>query len=387
MERVKPRKRRKRINGLLIFILIMFFLDLVLAGALYGIQYYKNRPEKQLEKFCEAAYKKDWNSLYDTLNLPRDSSLNRQLFIDAKKDDVDKGLYTGFTYEEVEARPASRREPFYGDTAETRTYLVSFGRTDGRDPTQWHVTMVKTGRFLGLFDIWKVSPERFLVHNTAFTIQKGAGIRLNGFEIQFPEDSEGYWQGFGVPNLFKGYYQLEVFMEGMESYYQELNLKKNNESYVIQLSVGKEEKEKLLLQAKDDIEKILSAAMGDRNFGSVSDLFHVEVLNKDTIQKEFAALKKKGSAGEKPGMTWLEISNMTGSIEGDDTSSENAASNDEKTVTVTGTVYEKYIYKSEETGGAENAEASFPITMVCTYRRANDQWKLINMPVKAAMFK
>lgn len=371
------------------FLSALIFFEFLLAAALMGVLVlcYKksSSPEAVVSAYCEGVARRDWGAVYDTLNVPKNATLTKQMFIDAKRNYTDEGLYYVEGYEETGDWDPSIEsyESWYGDEPEMLAYDVSFGRTDGKKPISWRVTLVKSGKKYALFDQWKISPKQYIIRNTGFTVPKGVELTLNGKKVLIDEWAEGNWQSFGIEYLFAGDYQVEASMDGMKTYQEDLKLKESDGSYTIQLLPGSEGQAELLKQAKDDIQEILNAALTNRSFGTVSDLFASEDLKAGGIQNLYNELKKKGSNGD-VGITWVTVQDLTGTI----SVREDAYYTDEENDMIArlhGTVVEKYIAK-DGSSQLSNNEKTFEIDIEAEYTRTNGQWKLIKLPVTADMF-
>ncbi|MDO5337639.1 MAG: hypothetical protein Q4E89_09365 [Eubacteriales bacterium] len=384
MTQDKQKQKTERISLLRVFILSELMLAVILAAIFFWCGAMYAKPENAVAKFCEALRVKDWNTVYDLLNVPENSSLSKQMFINARRNDNNTEMYSEVTWELSDREPKlTTYETWYGETPELKAYDSVFTKSDGSGTVDFKINLVKTGKRFWLFDEWKVSPVHYIVKNTGFTVPKGASVTLNGAEVGVDKWAEGSWQSFGIPYLFRGTYQLEVSMDGMETYRNNLRLTKNRQDFTIQLLPDTEIQNAILKQAEEDIERILSAALTDKSFGTVSDVFSTDALKDGSIQSAYNDLRAKASIGEE-GVTWLEITNMKGIL----TARENAYNTNEENdmiVSLSGHVNEKYIYLSEQTNSLVNDAREFEIEIKAVYTRINGLWKLISLPVTADM--
>lgn len=377
-------QKTERISILRVFIWAELMLAIILAfiffwcGAMYA------KPETAVAKFCEALRGKDWNTVYDLLNVPKNSSLSKQMFINARRNDNDKEMYSSVTWELADREPKlTTYESWYGEEPELKAYDTFFTKANGEGVVTFKVNLVKTGKRFWFFDEWKVSPVHYIVKNTGFTIPKGASVTLNGVEVEVNKWAEGNWQSFGIPYLFRGAYQLEVSMDGMETYRNNLRITKHKQDFTIQLLPDSDMQNAILKQAEEDIEKILSAALTDKSFGIVSDVFSTDALKDGSIQAAYNDLRTKASIGEE-GVTWLEITNMKGTLSAREKAYNTNEEND-MIVSLSGHVNEKFIYMSEQTNSLVNDTREFEIQIRAVYTRSNGQWKLISLPITADM--
>lgn len=377
--------KKTRIGFLTVFIIFEIFLALILAGILgwYGTR--NSSPGSVMKTYCEAVAKKDWSTVYDVLNVPKNSSLTKQLFVDARRKNNRQGIFSSVTWEEtVDWDPEIQEyEKWYGTEPSMKAYDATFYRTDGKDPVQWRVTLVKSRKKFFLFDEWKVSPQRYIIQSTGFTIPKGAAITLNGTKVMTDEWAEGNWQSFGIEFLFAGDYQLQVSMDGMQTYKDNLKLDKSGQCFTIQLLPTSDGQAELLEKAERDIQEILQAALTDKSFGTISDLFSTEVLKNGDIQNQYNELRKRGSIGGE-GISWLRIDQISGNLYAREAAYATDEEND-MIVNLTGHAYERYITSDGSSSGLMDNEKDFEISMQAQYARTNGQWKLIVFPVTADM--
>lgn len=382
MDQKRKRGKKVRISILRVLCLAEGLLAIVLAAVFFWCGIRNSRPEAALEKYCSALQTRDWNTVYDLLNLPNDGSLSRRMFVNARRYDNNGEYFSSYTYEKSDKEAAPRDyETWYGTDPVTRVYNTEFTKADGSEPARPVVLLVKTGKKFFLFDEWKVSPVSYLVLNTGFTIPLKSKMTLNGVEIMVDQREQGSKLSFGIPYLFKGWYQLEVSMDGMESYRESLPLTKSNSEHSIQLLPASGARNSVLERAEQDIQKILESALTNKSFGTVSDLFHPEALKDGEVQAAYNALRQKGSTGE-AGVTWVELTGLQGTL----AEKEPGAGGEESiVVNISGHAKERFIYMAEDLNALANGEREFDIQMSGEYSSSNGQWKLLSMPVTADM--
>lgn len=380
-------KRKKQgLRPVTVFVICECILAIALAVALYvcGMKY--SDPRRVMDQYCEAVMNKDWNAMYDLLNLPETSSLSKSMFINANRKNSGSGVYGSFYYKEEEGEGQTASYEWKNDRPpKTLGYEAVFKKiSDGSEVSQ-RVVLVRAGKKLLLFDQWKVSPRIFVATNVGFTIPKGAALRLNGAEILVNKKAEGDWQTFAIPYLFRGSYQLEVSMEGMETYREELSVRENDSMKEVTLLPAQAAKEELLLKAEQDVKGILDAAFTKKSFGTISDYFSTESLKDGTIQQAFNDLKRLASIGGETGITWVDIMGIQEKVSGN-TEADGTVGQNEILVTMTGHVKEKFIYMSPEINALANGEKEFDVEIQLRYTKVNGQWRLISLPVSAQMF-
>lgn len=380
------RRKRRQIRSITIFAGIEFVMLVVLAGIFWicGTKY--SNPERILKEYCQAVMEKDWNEVYDLLNVPKTSSLSKKMFVNARRNDNREGMYLFYEYE-----PANRDmtvqeyEKVNGVQPEAKGYYTRFVMDEEGNAARQVVTLVKTGKKLLFFDEWKVSPRIYIVSDVGFTLPKGAAMTLNGISIVVEKKPEGNWQKFAIPYLFKGSYQMEVAMDGMETYRQNLSVREDGQSMVVQLLPEQTSQDAILVKAGQDIESILAAAFTKKSFGTISDSFAPEALTDGSIQQAFNELKNIASNGGEEGITWVEIGGLQETLTAREGAYDSGEEND-MVVSLQGTVHEKFIYMSEEINALANDERQFTIQIQSEYTNVNGQWKLTGLPVTAQMF-
>jgi Predicted membrane protein len=291
----KKRKKRKfmRDYGLLI-IQTMICMGLVIAFVVIGKRVYSI--EKYAKNYFESVADGVWGEVYDYLELPDSEYLSKSNFMKSMVEA--KGfLYSSYR---VETAKEDSNEAIVSiiyvleDTGEKSVLSLKMRKSKERD-------------FL-FFPVWKVDGMDFLALNTKVQIPDGVSLTLN--EIPLEGNS------VQIPYLFGGSHLLEVRKEDMNGTSEVIQIPVGSDyTHVIDgLSLQESVKTEIFQTAARSFNNIFVAAMNQKDFAHISNLFINDETVNMQLKSEYEAFAKVICNEEGYGIKNLSFKNVNGSL-------------------------------------------------------------------------
>ena len=164
----------------------------------------------------------------------------------------------------------------YQAQGEMRTYTVPLQKVEGE---------------------WIINSD-FVCHDYCVYVPEGAKAWIDGIDLEkahmLTEEDEAYYggmNGYEIYNIFYGFYDIKVSMEGMEDFTETIWIEPGDSQYCLEhMSPEKETLDELIEQSRTNMQQIYSAALEGKNFAAIEELFVAEEETKRGIQESYDKL-------------------------------------------------------------------------------------------------
>ena len=251
----------------------------------------------------------DWNQVYNELELKESAFINKDAFLEMRKED-DKISYSKIKVESVADK----------NTAHVNITYYEKGSDYASGELQVKLTRQPKKSFL-FFDNWKVSPDNYVVNDFTIYAPQGADVYLDNQVIpdkyitkkSSSPDSDCYQ----IPQMFVGTHTSFISFDGFtgpetpvfaQYDYDYLSLEYDS------LSVTSKQQEEILNTAYGILQKELAAGVAGNDFSTIEDLFTDDsvVDAKDSYNSYY--LDNFAASGSRSAVKKLSLNNVTGSF-------------------------------------------------------------------------
>jgi Predicted membrane protein len=291
----KKRKKRKFMRDYgFIIMQALICIGLIIAFVMIGNKTYS--VEKYVQNYFESVADGAWEEVYEYLVLPDSEYLSKSNFVKSMAE-VESFSYSDYTVEVVE------------NDSDYTTVKILYILTDTQEKNTLLVNMQKSkSKAFLFFPVWKVEGTAFLAVDTKIQIPDGASIILN----EVPLDGDI----IQIPYLFAGSHLLKVSKKDM-----------NGTSEVIQIPAGRgythvagalkvqeSIKEEMFAVAARSLNNIFSAALNQKEFAYISNLFVSDKIVNEQMRSEYEAFAKELCDEDGYGVKNISFKNVNASL-------------------------------------------------------------------------
>ncbi len=298
-----PEKKEGLSTGdkLLLIELAAALLSIIIFVVVYNTQF---SAKSIAEKYAEAAFKRDWNSVYDTLYIDNSSEfLTKKAFITAQSMNASQ--------EKQRVRIKKIKKLTGGFTSQA--YRVSYRVEDYSD------TMTIELKRKGLS--WKVDTDEYLSKNYMVTVPSGADVTVDKIDITKdikPSTKKDGYDTYEIPVVFGSTHYIELSGDELEPHAQCLTFYYDKEDdtgnvtrSIINAPYNEKTLNKVMKQASKDLEAILKSASENKRMSEVDIFDNVEDGRLGIISEAYERLRNDtfGNADSSYTLTKYQITN------------------------------------------------------------------------------
>lgn len=228
--------------------------------------------KKVATKYVKAVEEADWDKAFSLMNLPEGEFLTKEGFIKAKSDE------SGVKITEIKAKDVSELKDLLDDEQSlgTKSVAVTYAYP-GSSTNVEYVTLDKLGtKFLFFFSQYKVSADGVVAFDSIIKVPAGSKLYINEVEVAASYKSENKstekQDYYVIPYLFQGDNVVKVQSQFAEDMEETVNFYGEGDSYSVSASSMNYKNEMLeaaKTQAKSDLEKLIAAAVEQKEFSSI----------------------------------------------------------------------------------------------------------------------
>lgn len=187
---------------------------IVIIAAAVGVNAAKTKfaPIKTAEEFANDLFSKNWNNVYNLINIEESEFVNKDTFIAMCENNPNcfgVDLNTA-TYYDVYC--TSGGEPGMERSLFTMSCVTEYGDED------IEFVVVKDKDRFWFFDTYKVEITYSPIVSYRIYAPSDSSVKVNGIEIAYVEETEEDYGYYGIDKILPGKYTLEVSRENCESY-------------------------------------------------------------------------------------------------------------------------------------------------------------------------
>ena len=182
-------RRHKKIVPLVIVAVVL----LLIVGV--GLRMFIN-PERVAIRFFKDYMAGNWEEVYENLNLPPAETMDKDHFLRVAQSWRSEE-YLDYQVEE---------EKGYQDELFLR-YRFTYSTSSSTSSSTKIITLAKSGKWLGIFDRYRVTLDELVAENCSVALPTGATLLVDGEIIEATADGDGLYV---LPPLFAGEHILEA---------------------------------------------------------------------------------------------------------------------------------------------------------------------------------
>lgn len=305
---------------------------LAAAGIFVGIRLLQDRYSARhtVERYAEALQAQDWATAYDCLDMQGETGLSREDYIAAQTAKTPE-LIQQVTVTEVQDSRAEEywkelsRElgiPVEEEKEENSVRMEISGLVNG-DMQTWTVTAVPTEKKWFFFDEWKIVPYNMYGEEVPISFPENASVTINGAALDasalensgsYGEDS--WYEGYVLPHVFYGGYQVRISQEGMEPWTKLVEYGGDAGAFDftdVFLMPTQETADALMKQYGQISQEYFSAALNGGEFRDLESYFTRDALEEGDAEREFQEIRESAyDSREQRGCLSMEVSDIRG---------------------------------------------------------------------------
>lgn len=222
-----------------------------------------NSPDKVVEKYIQGVKDSDLGAIYDTLDIPENEFMNKDLFVsvwgrDGEKSGVDE---CGFK------QTASDED--------TITYTVEYESEEhGNSESELVLEKQEEKNWL-IFDTYKVKSSEMVAENFEVSVPSGAELKIEGItaDKKYIDNESPERDVYVFPALYATELVFEVSTPYSEPTVKEIYASTNGEASIRELSLNSETKKALSEKTESFIKEFASFATDKKDFSELSSYF------------------------------------------------------------------------------------------------------------------
>ncbi len=279
---------------------LMLVLAVQIAAAallLYGIYAAGQKTfgaEKEAEDFFVSMANGDWDTVYDKLDLKESDFICSDLF-----EKANRGNSIGIVSNYEVRQKKDLEEMLEGNSSLAKEVTIDF-QSEG-NTQEYRVPLVKhAGKKYLLFDNWKIDAEKLICKDFYVYAPAGAkvsvdGIKLNKeYAVTASEESaspDASLDTYRIPELFKGLHDIKITMEGMDSVTDQIYATSDEEQFYLEsMNIKDKTLKQLIKKAAQNMKAIYDAALSEKNFASLKNLFTTNAESLAEIEESYRYL-------------------------------------------------------------------------------------------------
>jgi hypothetical protein len=284
-------KRRLLICG---FVILFLILCVIIINAL-------NDPLRIARGYMKAEINNDYDKLYSYLNVEDEGFTSKTMYLSTHQNSFKSSLdIVNYVIEENSASEGMFEKLLGINDSNvnkldllTKDYTISYTLDGDPEIHTKRLTLLREKNDLLIFRKWRVAAENTVMKNVLMIVPGGANVKIN--DVDLPEsllaadnalhyeygesfDSERN-QIYLIPQIFPGYYDVTVNFPFAEECQTAINIESDisNQFFPIEFNVTPtltdQSVETLRSQALLDITNLYHAAIENKEFGSIENLF------------------------------------------------------------------------------------------------------------------
>ena len=174
-------------------------------GIFYAIGERAGSPERYAEQYFSYFVTNNYEKMYEMVDCKESEFINKENFINKCEGEKVYGSITGYKL----SKPVEE-----GDNI---TYVVTYYIGADKKPNTYTITLnrqkEKTHMF---FDTWKVSVERFMIHDYSINVPVGTRVLMDGIDIsnyKVGTSEDGTLDNYIVNRIFSGDHTVSVHLD------------------------------------------------------------------------------------------------------------------------------------------------------------------------------
>ena len=205
-ESLKKDFKKKLLNFIVEAIKIIVVLAICAGiGIFYAIGERAGSPQRYAEQYFSYFVTNNYEKMYDMVDCNGSEFINRENFINKCEGEKVYGSITGYKL----SKPI--------EVGDNITYVVTYYIGADKKPNTYTITLnrqiEKTHMF---FDTWKVSLERFMIHDYSISVPVGTRVLMDGVDIEKYKKStseDGTLDNYVVNRIFSGDHTVSVHLD------------------------------------------------------------------------------------------------------------------------------------------------------------------------------
>lgn len=205
-ESLKKDFKKKALNFVIEAIKIIIVLAICAGiGIFYAIGERAGSSERYAEEYFSYFVTNNYEKMYDMVDCNESEFINKENFINKCEGEKVYGSITGYKL----SKPV--------EVGDNITYVVTYYIGAEKKPNTYTITLnrqiKKTHMF---FDTWKVSLERFMIHDYSISVPVGTRVLLDGIDIVKYKKStseDGTLDNYIVNRIFSGDHTVSVHLD------------------------------------------------------------------------------------------------------------------------------------------------------------------------------
>lgn len=274
---------RKPISKLTIAIIIEVVALVAVIYSMYSHEKEYYSAQKTSERFFVAMANGDWDEAYDMLDIKEGVFLNKKNFKTAGEINS-RGIVSDY---EVEAKGGEKN-------GKTKYYNVNYTKKSGATATEYLTLKKSKDKKYNLFETWKVSYSNLVMNEYMINVPEGAKVEFDGVTLddsyiysEFSLLSDGI-ETYCIQELFYGMHNIKVTMDGMDSIEEVVRVDSMNYSYnLYEMKLSDKMVSEIEESAVSNMKTIYEAAMNDKSFSSIKNLFTTDKDKLDDIEDDY----------------------------------------------------------------------------------------------------
>lgn len=260
----KYRDNIKRLTKTQIAVIVEAVCMVLIIGIFYALGSSQNSADAVAKRYFEAFCERDWSEVYDLTDYPDGVFLQKDQFIELMGQMQEMDI-TSFEIQ-------GDAETFSGIQ---RSFLVQY-TVKGQGTDSMQLDLMKQGeKSMLFFDTWKVSSDTQVVQDFCLNVPSGAQAAVDKIALEEGDKGESQLEGMDsyYVTLFRGSHTLQVALPWFTIYETEFNAAQGEQFTVSDMVLTEEGKTAIEAKMQEALEKIYQAAIAEKDFSEVSDLF------------------------------------------------------------------------------------------------------------------
>lgn len=162
-------------------------------------------PERFAEEYFSNFITNNYEEMYKMVDCEESEFINLENFVNKCKGEMVYGSITGYEM----SKPVTE--------GNVKTYVVTYFIGEDKTPNTYTITLRKQKEKTHIFfDTWKVSVDRFLIHNYKISVPVGTKVLMDGIDIsnyKVGKSEDGTLDNYSVNPIFSGDHTVSVHLD------------------------------------------------------------------------------------------------------------------------------------------------------------------------------
>lgn len=172
-----------------------------------------------------------------------------------------------------------------------------------------------------MFNDWRVNADSFIFRDYFIRVPVGSVVTLDGVELgeKYIDSKQSEFEGenltvYKIPYIFCGVHDITVSMEGMQEVRAIRGIGGEHSEYSLySMKLQKKTADELIVKAGQDMQQIYSAAISEKDFSNIKDLFTEDSSLQEEIAEDYNSVSDSLHDDIEP--VSLRFDNIKGKIE------------------------------------------------------------------------